>query len=359
MFSWLDRLRQAAPARLAAAPPQSPQGLPDAATSVAQPQGPDQTSLDPEQLLQQLEWTVLRRLDGQLQGDYRNLLRGAGLELADLREYMAHDDVRHIDWNVTARMQTPYVREHQEDREVSAWFVIDLSGSLDFGSSQMSKRQLACSAVAVLSRLLVRHGNRVGALICSGREVRAEVVMPARSGRRHVMELMRRILNTPARTRGQTTDLRTLLLQAHQVIRRRSLVFVVSDFISQPGWQTALGPLAQRHEVVAMRLRDPLEMQLPDLGMVWIEDAETGEQLFVDVHDRGLRQRFAEQADARETVLQQALAHAGVDCLELHTDEELDRSLLRFTALRKRSQQITAGVSRSAVWRQRAGSEHA
>lgn len=348
MFSWLERLRR---------PAGSPTG--DAPEPAAEQPQNAATPNDPEHLLQQLEWTVLRRLDGQLQGDYRNLLRGAGLELADLREYMAHDDVRHIDWNVTARMQTPYVREHQEDREVAAWFVIDLSGSVDFGSAHMSKRQLACSAVAVLARLLVRHGNRVGALIYSGRQARAEVVVPAHSGRPQVMQLMRRILDTPARARGETTDLRALLLQAQQVIRRRAVVFVVSDFISQPGWHTALGPLAQRHEVLAMRLRDPLEMQLPDLGMVWIEDAETGEQLFVDARDPGLRQRFAEQAEAREMALQQALAQAGVDCLELHTDEALDRSLLRFTALRKRAQQIASGASRLALRRQRPGGAHA
>lgn len=344
MFSWLDRLRRPAAAEAADA-------AQDAATGSARD--------DPQHLLQQLEWTVLRRLDGQLQGDYRNLLRGAGLELADLREYMAHDDVRHIDWNVTARMQTPYVREHQEDREVAVWFVLDLSGSVDFGSGPVSKRQLACSAVAVLSRLLVRHGNRVGALIFSGQHARAEVVMPARTGRRHVLQLMRRVLDMPTRSRGQTTDLRALLVQAQQVIRRRAVVFVVSDFISQPGWHEALGPLAQRHEVVAMRLRDPLEMQLPDLGMLWIEDAETGEQLFVDAHDPGLRQRFAQQAQARESALLQAMAHAGVDCLELHTDEALDRSLLRFAALRKRARQVASGASRAAMLRQGAGARHA
>ena len=344
MFSWLDRLRRPAAAEAADA-------AQDAATGSARD--------DPQHLLQQLEWTVLRRLDGQLQGDYRNLLRGAGLELADLREYMAHDDVRHIDWNVTARMQTPYVREHQEDREVAVWFVLDLSGSVDFGSGPVSKRQLACSAVAVLSRLLVRHGNRVGALIFSGQHARAEVVMPARTGRRHVLQLMRRVLDMPTRSRGQTTDLRALLVQAQQVIRRRAAVFVVSDFISQPGWHEALGPLAQRHEVVAMRLRDPLEMQLPDLGMLWIEDAETGEQLFVDAHDPGLRQRFAQQSQARESALLQAMAHAGVDCLELHTDEALDRSLLRFAALRKRARQVASGASRAAMLRQGAGARHA
>ncbi len=135
---------------------------------------------DPQKVLRRLEWTVIKRLDGQLQGDYRSLFRGAGLVLADLREYQSHDDVRHIDWNVTARMQTPYVREHQEDREVAAWFLVDLSGSVHFGSGAVSKRQLAAEAVAVLARLLSQHGNRVGIMLFSGTQVRAEVVVPAR-----------------------------------------------------------------------------------------------------------------------------------------------------------------------------------
>ena len=141
--------------------------------------------LAPEALLRQLEWTVIRRLDGQLQGDYRTLFRGAGLMLADLREYQAHDDVRHIDWNVTARMQMPYVREHQEDREMTAWFVADLSGSIDFGSGAISKRSLAIECVGVLSRLLTQHGNRIGALLYTGAGGHANVFVPAPCLRAH------------------------------------------------------------------------------------------------------------------------------------------------------------------------------
>src|SRR6187401_3280078 len=142
---------------------------------------------NPEAVLRRLEWTVLRRLDGLLQGDYRTLFRGVGLDLADLREYQYGDDVRHIDWNVTARLQTPYVREYHEDREVTAWFLLDLSPSVDFGSGEVRKRSVAADFVAVLARLLTRHGNRVGAMLYGDK---VDTVIPARSGRRHVLHLM-------------------------------------------------------------------------------------------------------------------------------------------------------------------------
>jgi len=149
------------------------------------------SSVDPDRLLRRLEWTVLRRLDGVLQGDYRTLFRGFGLDLADLREYQLNDDVRYIDWNVTARLQVPHVREFQEDREVAAWFVLDLSGSVDFGSQQLRKRALASELVAVLARLFTRYGNRVGAVLHSDR---AGEVIPARSGRRHVLHILDRMV---------------------------------------------------------------------------------------------------------------------------------------------------------------------
>ena len=142
---------------------------------------------DLEKLLKKLEWTVIRRLDGLLHGDYRTLFRGFGLDLADLREYQYHDDVRHIDWNVTARLQTPYVREYNEDRDINAWFLLDLSPSVDFGSGEVRKRSVAADFVAVLARLLTRHGNRVGALLYGER---VDTMIPARSGRRHVLHLM-------------------------------------------------------------------------------------------------------------------------------------------------------------------------
>jgi uncharacterized protein (DUF58 family) len=162
----------------------------------------------PEAVLRRLEWTVIRRLDGVLHGDYRTLFRGYGLDLADLREYVYGDDVRHIDWNVTARLTTPYVREYNEEREVAGWFLLDLSPSVAFGSQQLQKRAVSAEFVAVLARILTRHGNRVGA-ICYGDSV--DTVIPARSGRRQVLHILHRMSTRPEIAQSSTTNLRDLL----------------------------------------------------------------------------------------------------------------------------------------------------
>ena len=290
-------------------------------------------------MLRRLEWTVIRRLDGLLHGDYRTLFRGSGLDLADLREYQYHDDVRHIDWNVTARLQAPYVREYHEDREVTAWFLLDLSPSIEFGAAAQ-KRTLSAEFVAVLARLLTRHGNRVGAMFYGDR---VDTVIPPRAGRRHVLSILHRLQARAPLQRSAGTDLKAFLRAAYGVMRRRSLVFLVSDFFSLPGWGEPLAHLAERHEVLAVRLHDPLERALPDAGMLLFEDAETGEQLFVDTHDKGFRTRFASAAERRERELRQALARAGVDCLELATDGELVDALVRFAELRRRRSRLNAG----------------
>jgi len=300
---------------------------------------------DPERLLRRLEWTVIRRLDGAVHGDYRTLFRGFGLDLADLREYQYHDDVRHIDWNVTARLQTPYVRVFNEDREITGWFLLDLSPSMDFGSRALRKRSVSTEFVTVLARLLTRHGNRVGALLYGDR---LDTVIPARAGRRHVLDLLHRLLSRPQPSRSQPTNLRNFLRAAFQIIPRRSLVFVVSDFISEPGWSEPLAHLADRHEVLAVRLYDPLEMELPDLGLLFAQDAETGEHLFVDTHDRGFRRRFAAAAERQELELRAAFRSAGVDALELSTDDDLVDTILRFADLRRRRSQLAGGGALSA-----------
>ena len=301
---------------------------------------------DLEKLLKKLEWTVIRRLDGILQGDYRTLFRGFGLDLADLREYQYHDDVRHIDWNVTARLQTPYVREYHEDRDLNAWFLVDLSPSVDFGSGEVLKRSVAADFVSVLARLLTRHGNRVGALLYSDK---VDTVVPARSGRRHVLHLMSAMRKRPQPATSEGTRLEELLRTAFSVVKRRSLVFVVSDFISAPGWAKPLALLARRHEVTAVRLYDPLEMELPDLGLFVMQDAETGEQLFIDTNDKGFRRRFAEAARRRETELRAAFRDAGVDALELATADDLADAILRFADLRKQRTRLSGGGRAAAM----------
>ncbi|MGJ3703575.1 DUF58 domain-containing protein [Variovorax sp. AFSI2.2] len=298
-----------------------------------------------DRALRRLEWTVIRRLDGLLQGDYRTLMRGTGLDLADLREYQHNDDVRHIDWNVTARLQTPHVRVFTEDREMSAWFVLDLSRSVDFGSGQRAKREISAGFVGVLARLLTRHGNRVGALVY-GTDL--EAVIPPRSGRRHVLHLLHAMERRAdkieaAPTQKGMTRLADLLKSAGTLMTRRSTVFVVSDFLSEPGWERPLGQLVQRHEVIAVRLFDPLELDLPDLGLVPLRDAETGEQLWVDTHDAGFRKRFARLAAEREATLRASLARAGVDALELSTSDDLVEAIVRFADMRKRRTRI--GIS--------------
>ena len=292
-----------------------------------------------ETILRRLDWTVIRRLDGLLHGDYHTLFRGFGLDLADLREYQYHDDVRYIDWNVTARLQIPHVRVYNEDREVTAWFLLDLSASVEFGSL-VKKSSVSTDFVTVLARLLTRHGNRVGAVFYGAK---VDTVIPARSGRRHALHILHRMLTRPESARSAATDLGELLRTALRLMPRRSLVFVVSDFISAPGWAKPLAQLAQRHEVIAVRLYDPLEMSLPDLGLLAMRDAETGEQLFVDTHDRRFRKRFAALAEQRERELRTSFAQAGVDALELSTNDDLVDAVLRFADLRKRRSQLAAG----------------
>lgn len=299
---------------------------------------------DADSVLRRIEWTVLRRLDGVLQGNYLTLFRGFGIDLADLREYRFGDDARTIDWNATARLQVPHVRQFNEDREITAWFLVDLSGSVNFGTGATTKRAMAVDFVALVSRLLTRHGNRVGALLYTDR---VELVLPAQAGRLHVLHLVDRLLktgNTPKRSKG--TQLGELLARALTTIKRRSLVIVVSDFISDPGWARALAQLGQRHDVLAVRLYDAVEMDLPDLGLVIMEDAETGQQLFVDTHDAAFRRRFADLAARNEAALREALAVAGADCVELATDDDLVDTLLRFARLRKRRAQLATGGSR-------------
>ena len=319
-----------------------------ATTATAPPAG----SSAAEPLLHRLEWTVLKRLDGLLQGDYRTLWRGAGLDLADLREYQHADDVRHIDWNVTARLQVPHVRQFTEDRELSAWFLLDLSGSVDFGSADQTKLGLSEGFVAALARLLTRHGNRVGAILYHPGAADARqrlVVVPPGLGRTQVLQLLARMRQPPAQApRSQAgsaapTRLTDLLGRAEGIVRRRSLLFVVSDFISDPGWAAPLGRLARRHEVLAVRLFDPLEMALPDIGLLTVEDAETGEQLLVDTQDPGFRDRFEAMAAQHEADLRDQLQSAGVDVLELATDEDLLGALLRYVALRRQRGRAVSG----------------
>ena len=288
----------------------------------------------PDRILQRLDWQVIRRLDGVLQGDYRSLFYGYGVDFADLREYQPEDDIRYIDWNVTARMDTPYVRQYVEDREITAWFLLDLSPSMDFGAAQTEslKRTVLIDFVTTLARLLTRHGNRVGAMFYGSR---VERMIPARGGRIQVLRLINDLLKQPRLPKAPFTNLTPLLEAGLNTIKRRSLVFIISDFISAPGWERPLNLLNRRHEVLAIRLWDPREVELPDIGTIIMEDSETGEQLYVDTHDKKFRQRFQEAARRREASLNETFKRSGVDALSLSTEEDLVRAIVRFATVRQ------------------------
>ena len=326
MFKWIQRQR---PEATRPAPP------------------PPQPVTQVERLLHQLEWTTLKRLDGLLQGDHRTLMRGSGLDFADLREYQAHDDARHIDWLATARMQVPHVRTYLQDRDMTAWLLVDLSGSMRAGTGAQRKHLLALSLCAVLSRLFTRRGNPVGALIHRGHEPLFDEVVPTGRSRLHVLRLLQSLAKPLASGVHAPTALGALLQATQGQLRRRATLFVISDCISADPWQTPLLQLAQRHDVVVVRLHDPIESTLPSSGIWPLRDAETDELLWIDAQDPGLRQRFEAAMQAREDDIRQSLTRAGVDSLELSTEEPLQDALLSFIRLRHPRQR--QGNPRTAV----------
>jgi uncharacterized protein (DUF58 family) len=286
----------------------------------------------PERVLRRLEWRVIRRLDGRLQGDYRTMFHGVGIDFADLRDYEPGDDVRHIDWNVTARMDAPYVRTFLEDRELTAWLLLDRSPSMGFGPTERPKELVLVELATTLARLFTRGGNRVGAILYNNA---IERTIAPRSGRNQVLRLAHELLR-PAVPTGTTTNLADLIKAAAGTIRRRSVVVLISDFISEPGWERPLSLLAERHELVAIRLLDPRELELPDAGLLVVEDAETGELLSVDTSDPVFRQRFSELVEERQSQLRAATRQAGIELDEVSTGDDLVRSLIRMIERRRK-----------------------
>ena len=292
-----------------------------------------QVASAPGALLSRLQWMVLRPLATYLGGDERSIVRGFGPEFSEVREYQPGDDVRHIDWNITARSDRPFVREAHVERALDVWLVLDMSASVAWGTAECLKRDRMIEFAAVIGQVLGRHGNRVGALMFAHRPL--TFVAPG-AGRNHILRMLATLQAEPTQATSGETDLRSALVQAGAVIRRRSLVLVVSDFLAPDGWQMALGSLAQRHEVVGVRLRDPRESELPEVGFVTLENPETGEQIVVDTSDRRLRERFERAAQAQDQAIGAALAHYGVDQLLLRTDEPLLPAVISFVELRRR-----------------------
>jgi uncharacterized protein (DUF58 family) len=280
----------------------------------------------PDRLLRRLEWRLGRRLDGRLQGAYRTVWHGTGIDFTDLRLYTPEDDVRHIDWNVTARLDEPHVRQYTEDREMTAWLVVDRSASMRTGRAA-GKESVATELAVSLGRLISRGGNRVGAILYDNG---GHQVIPPRTGRDQILRIARELSRSPvSAVNGATTDLTAMLrLAAATTALRRSLVFVMSDFIGEPGWDRPLAMLTHRHEVVVIRVADPAERELPDVGLILVEDAETGEQLLVDTSDPLLRGRLAEQVGTHEAALAEGMRRAGVDAHHVTTDQDLLATLV-------------------------------
>lgn len=299
---------------------------------------------EPAEVLRRLELTVTRRLDGLLQGDHRGLVPGHGSEPGEAREYQPGDDVRRIDWNVTARMRTTHVRDTIADRELEAWLLIDQSASLDFGTAAHDKRDLVVEAAGAVGFLTVRGGNRLGAVLL--RPGAATVTVPPRSGRTHLLSLLHRVVTAPRGEGAGPTDLAEGLGRMGALMRRRGLAVVISDFLAEQGWEDALRRVSPRHEVLAIEVLDPREMELPDVGMLQLVDPETGQLREVQTSDSAIRERYAAAALEQRQRIAAALRRAGAAHLQLRTDRDWLRDLVAFVALRRR---LATGAPAPAV----------
>jgi uncharacterized protein (DUF58 family) len=287
-----------------------------------------------ERLLARLEWRVVRRLDGRLAGGYRTAHRGTGTDLVGLREYTEGDDARHIDWNVTARLNEPQLRVFTEDRELTVWLVLDRSASMTVGAPGRGKNDVLSELALALARLFGRGGNRVGALLYDTGAVR---IVPAGTGRGHALRIGAELTKTPSRGQYRdTTDLAAMLDAAAKLARRRALIVVISDFIGDGDWGRSLLRLTPRHEVVALRVTDAADDELPDVGLVVIEDAETGEQLVIDSGDPLLRARLRKGVDERDQHLAAGMRRAGVPVHRIGTDADLATALIEVVASTRR-----------------------
>ena len=287
----------------------------------------------PERLLLRLEWRVIRRLDGRVQGAYRTPYRGSGLDFAGLRGYVEEDDARHIDWNATARLDEPQVRQYTEDRELTVWLVLDRSASMTVGRPGHGKHEVLTELALTLARLFGRGGNRVGAVLHDGTAAR---VVPPGVGRLHALRIGCELDRTAASPAAVTTDFAVMLDAVASLARRRSLIVVVSDFIGTGEWDKPLLRLVHRHDVVALRVLDAADDDLPDAGLLVVEDAETGEQLLVDSSDPLFRSRFQAGVQERDAAVAGRMRRAGVPLHRIGTDRDPVEALVEVVAATRR-----------------------
>jgi uncharacterized protein (DUF58 family) len=292
-----------------------------------------------DRLLHRLEWRVVRRLDGRIQGGYHTPRRGSGLDFAGIRPYEEGDDARHIDWNVTARLDEPQVREFNEDRELTTWLVLDRSASMVVGGPGRGKQDVLAELALILARVLGRNGNRVGAILYDGAlrvkratamnaDVGTTLIVPPGTGRGQALRIGRELDRAADSRAAATTDL-AAMLDTVASLARRCLVVVISDFIGTGEWQRPLIRLAHRNDVVALRVVDGADEALPEVGLIVVEDAETGEQLLVDSADPWFRARFRDGVDEREAGLRSGTCRAGVPLHRVDTGSDLLETLVK------------------------------
>jgi uncharacterized protein (DUF58 family) len=281
----------------------------------------------PEGALRALDVDIGRRIDGLLAGDYRASLLGDGTELAQVRPYQPGDDVRYLDWNVTARTGIPHVRVHLAERVLVTWLVLDTSPSMQFGTAERRKADVAEGVAIALGHVATRRGNRLGLVTFGDSHPRS---LPPRQGRLGLIGLLATLRAEPEQARTGETSLGEALLRVGALARQRALVVVVSDFRGPIDWRRPLLELAGRHHVVAVEIRDPREQELPNAGELWLVDPETGQQLRVDTRDRKLRERFAAAAAEERSGLARILSAAGVRHVVLGTSGEWLRTLAAF-----------------------------
>lgn len=287
----------------------------------------------PERILRRLEFKVIRRLDGYFFGDYTGIFYGPSLDLAEVREYQPGDEVRRIDWNVTARMNRLFVRQYLEERELTAWLLVDLSPSMRFGTRRQLKRDTAIEFAGVAAYIITRHGDKVGLLGFPGRDT----FVPPRGGRTHALRVIHALDRSSDHAGDPASlDLAGSLRSLGRMLRRRSLIFLVSDFLGPQGWEQPLRELSRRHDLIAVWVQDPAERELPDVGGLYVRDPESGEQLWVDTSDAGVRKAYRELVAQQRARVESAFRLARADVLELSTAEPLVEPLLRFIQYRRR-----------------------
>lgn len=314
------------------------------------------SELAPEARLRRLELAVNRRLDGMLHGQYLGLLPGPGSECAGSREYRpGEDEVRRMDWAVTARTTLPHVREVDADRELTTWLLVDSTPSMDFGTAEVEKRELAVAAVAAVGFLTAGSGNRLGAHLLGPEGVRR---FPARTGRTHLLSLLRTMLASPRGTDGaRPPSLAEAIAALNSATPRRGLAVVVSDLLDglpdadtgEPTWERPLRRLAARHQVLVVEVTDPRELELPDVGVITFVDPEGGQRREVSTGDRRVRERFAEAAAAQRQLVAGAVRRCGAAHLELRTDRDWIADIARHVQSRRRLARSGAPARRPAA----------